>query len=261
VALSIAGSDSAGGAGIAADLKTFEAHGVWGTVAVTAVTAQNTTGVQCVSVLAPELVVAQITSVASDLPVAATKTGMLGNAAVVAAVAAALGRMATGSLVVDPVVASGHGEPLLDGEGLDALRGQLLPLAAVVTPNLMEASVLAGRPVRTRAAMADAAETIAALGPPVVLVTGGHLEEEGSPDLLWDAGSVEWLEGPRLTTAHTHGTGCTLSAAVTAGLALGVGPREACVAAKAFVFGAIGGSLAVGRGVGPVDPGWRGAGR
>jgi hydroxymethylpyrimidine/phosphomethylpyrimidine kinase len=261
VALTIAGSDSGAGAGVAADLKTFEAHGVWGAMAVTAVTAQNTAGVQQVSVLDPQLVALQIESVAGDLGVDAAKTGMLGNAAVVKAVVAALRRHGIGPLVVDPVMASGHGEALLDQEGVAALCAELLPLATVVTPNLIEAAVLAGRPVQDRQAMVDAAEAIAAFGPAVVMVTGGHLADgPGSPDLVWLAGEQEWLEAPRIDAGPVHGTGCVLSAAITAALARGESPGDACVAAKAFVTAAIEASTAIGRGSRPVDPGWaRGA--
>lgn len=257
VALTVAGSDSGAGAGVAADLKTFESHGVWGTLALTAVTAQNTTGVQRASMLEPELVAAQIVSVVTDLGVQAAKTGMLGNAEVVRVVAATLRAHPVGPLVVDPVMASGHGDRLLEPAGVEAMREDLLRLATVVTPNLQEASALSGRAVADRGGMVKAAETIAGLGPSVVLVTGGHLEDpSGCPDLLWCRGAVHWLEGPRLDVAHTHGTGCVLSAAITAALARGATPLDACVAAKAFVTAAIAAGFGIGRGTGPVDPGW-----
>lgn len=259
IALTIAGSDSGGGAGVAADLKTFEALGVWGAMAITAVTAQNTTGVQQLTVLEPGLVAAQIDSVAADLGIDAVKTGMLGNAGVVKSVVATLHRHGIGSLVVDPVMTTGHREPLLDPDGVVALRDELLPLATVVTPNVIEAGSLAGRPVHDRRGMVDAAEAIAALGPTVVMVTGGHLEDgSGCPDLIWHAGAPEWLEGRRIDAGPAHGTGCVLSAAIAAALARGETARDACVKAKAFVTGAIAAVAAIGRGSRPVDPGWGG---
>jgi hydroxymethylpyrimidine/phosphomethylpyrimidine kinase len=263
VALTVAGSDSGAGAGVAADLKTFESHGVWGALALTAVTAQNTMGVQRASILDAELVVAQIISVVTDLGVRAAKTGMLGNAEVVAAVAAIMRAHEVGPLVVDPVMATSHGEPLLDLAGVDALRRDLASLATVITPNLEEASVLSGQEVLSRDGMLKAAETIGAMGPRVVMVTGGHLPDSARcPDLVWDRGRAQWLDGPRLDVTHSHGTGCVLSAAITAHLALGASPADACAAAKEFVTRAIEAGMALGRGAGPVDPGWvRGAGR
>jgi hydroxymethylpyrimidine/phosphomethylpyrimidine kinase len=259
VALTIAGSDSGGGAGVAADLKTFEALGVWGAMAITAVTAQNTTGVQASLPLPPELVTAQIESVAADLDVAAAKTGMLGRAGVVRAVAAALRLHGIGPLVVDPVILSSHGDALLSADGLAALVEELLPLAAVVTPNLAEAAALSGLPVSDRGQMVAAAAIIAGHGAEAVLITGGHLpERESAPDLLWtEAGGPRWLEGERLAAGPTHGTGCVLSAAIAALLARGRPVDEACLEAKAFVAGAIAAGVAIGRGTGPVDPGWR----
>lgn len=258
VALTIAGSDSGGGAGIAADLKTFEAHRVWGTVAVAAVTAQNTLGVQAWEAVSPELVRLQVASVAADIGVDAAKTGMLATAAAVDAVARVVAELGVRPLVVDPVGASGQGQRLLTPEGVEAVRDLLLPLAAVVTPNLAEAAALTGRPVRTRGDMESAALALVALGPSVVMVTGGHLEDgTGSPDVVVTAaGDVGWLEGPRLAARHTHGTGCVLSAAICAELARGMEPADACVAAKRFVERAIAAGVALGAGTGPVDPGW-----
>jgi hydroxymethylpyrimidine/phosphomethylpyrimidine kinase len=242
VVLTIAGVDSGGGAGIAADLKTFEAHGVWGTCAVVAVTAQDTTGVRGVETVSPALVREQILAVGRDIGVAAVKTGMLATAAHVEAVADALEELGRPPLVVDPVLASTSGTRLL--EGVDALRDRLLPLATVVTPNRAEARALTG--------LDDLEQAAAALGVPVVLVTGS----ETARDLLWD-GSARWLVAAPLDVTHTHGTGCVLSAAIAAELARGMDPTDACVAGKAFVTGAIGAGIALGQGVGPVNPGWR----
>jgi hydroxymethylpyrimidine/phosphomethylpyrimidine kinase len=259
VALTIAGTDSGGGAGVVADLKTFEAHGVWGTAAVTAVTAQNTLGVQAFDAVTPELVRAQIASVASDLGIDAAKTGMLASAEVVEAVAATVAELGVGPLVVDPVLVSKHGDRLLAPDAVDAIRTLLLPLATVLTPNLPEAEALVGFPVRDRDGMEAAARAILELGPEVVLVKGGHLAGDGSPDCLLAADSgdgPQWLEGARIPGRHTHGTGCVLSAAIAAGLARGMEPADACIAAKRFVERAIAGGVALGSGVGPVDPGW-----
>ncbi|HEY2331581.1 MAG TPA: bifunctional hydroxymethylpyrimidine kinase/phosphomethylpyrimidine kinase [Acidimicrobiales bacterium] len=254
--MTIAGTDSGGGAGVGADLKTFEAHGVWGTCAVVAVTAQNTLGVQAVETLSPELVRAQIVSVAGDIGVDAVKTGMLANPAIVAAVAAALAEIGGPPLVVDPVLVSKHGDPLLGSDAVLALRDQLLPIALVVTPNLPEAEALTGVEIRDRSGMEEAAAVLAASGVGTVLVKGGHLGGDDSPDLVWTAGIGTWLEGPRIPGRHTHGTGCVLSAAITAELARGMDPGDACVAAKRFVERAIAAGVELGRGVGPVNPGW-----
>ena len=259
MALTIAGTDSGGGAGIAADLKTFEAHGVWGTCAVVAVTAQNTLGVQAMATLPVDLVVAQIASVAEDIGVDAAKTGMLASAELVAAVAAALTRIGVTRLVVDPVLISKHGDSLLADDAVAALREHLIPLAAVVTPNLPEAALLVGFEVADRVGMAAAARALVDMGAEAALVKGGHLDGDTSPDcLVAPTLGVEpqWLEGRRLSGRHTHGTGCTLSAAITALLARGVGAVDACVAAKGFCAGAIAAGIDLGSGVGPVDPGW-----
>lgn len=257
VALTIAGSDSSGGAGIVADLKTFEAHGVWGTVALTAVTAQNTLGVQAVEILTPEMVRAQIASVVADLGVDAAKTGMLGSAEVVEEVARTVAELGVAPLVVDPVMVASTGGRLLDPDALDALVGLLLPRATVLTPNLAEASALAGFEVADRPAMERAARTLADLGPQVVLVTGGHLAGEASPDCLLVAGGAPvWLDGPRLADRGAHGSGCVLAAAICAELARGMEPADACVAAKRFVARAIEAGPTLGAGVVPVEPAW-----
>jgi hydroxymethylpyrimidine kinase/phosphomethylpyrimidine kinase len=259
VALTIAGSDSGGGAGIVADLKTFEAHGVWGTVALTAVTAQNTLGVQAVETLTPEIVRAQISSVVADLGVDAAKTGMLGSAAVVESVAMTVAQLGVGPLVVDPVMVATSGGRLLDPDAVQAVCELLLPLAAVVTPNLAEAAALTGLEVTDRDGMERAARALADMGPQVVLVKGGHLGGETSPDcLLVAGGSPVWLEGARVAMvgAGAHGSGCVLAAALCAELARGMEPADACVAAKRFVERAIEAATPLGDGVLPVDPGW-----
>jgi hydroxymethylpyrimidine/phosphomethylpyrimidine kinase len=256
VVLTIAGSDSGGGAGIQADLKTFDAFGVWGTSALTGVTAQNTVGVHEALVLPAQLVRAQIDAVVDDLGVAAAKTGMLGSAVNVEAVAEAIRDHHLAPLVVDPVLVTSHGELLLEPEAIEVLRDVLVPLATLLTPNLPEAEALLAHPIPNVEAMPPAAGELAALGASAVLLKGGHLGGDRSPDLLWFEGDTEWLDGPRLLTRHTHGTGCTLSAAVCAQLALGESIPEACRRAKQFVTGAIGAGPDIGRGVGPVDPGW-----
>jgi hydroxymethylpyrimidine/phosphomethylpyrimidine kinase len=257
VALTIAGSDSGGGAGIQADLKTFEAIGVWGTCAITGVTAQNTVGVHDSLVLPSRLVRAQIDAVVDDLGVAAAKTGMLGGAVVIEAVAAAVGDHRLDPLVVDPVLVTSHGDLLLEPDAMGVLRRVLLPLASVVTPNIPEAEALLSRPIDGVAAMEGAAAELASMGPAAVLLKGGHLGGQRSPDVLWLDGEVHWLDAPRQDARHTHGTGCTLSAAICAHLALGESLPAACSRAKEFVTAAIAAGVEVGRGVGPVNPGWR----
>ncbi len=244
-ALSVAGSDCWGGAGIEADLRTFAEFGVWGAVAVTAVTAQNHKGVLASTVMAAELVVGQISAVAEALQVGAVKTGMLGDAAVIEAVATAYGELNLGPLVVDPVQAASHGGSLLDPEALPCMVSKLLPVAALVTPNIPEAEAILGVEISGRDDMALAAREIALLGPAAVLIKGGHLGGDVSPDLLWAAGKATWLEGPKLNVRHSHGTGCTLSAAITAGLAEGDDLVEACRSAKEYVAKCLG-ALAAG---------------
>lgn len=256
VALTIAGSDSGGGAGIQADLKTFEAHGVWGTSAIVAVTAQNTLGVQAFETLPAALVRQQIVAVASDIGVQAAKTGMLATAELVSAVAGALVEAGRPPLVVDPVFVSKHGDTLLADDAVGALRERLLPLATVVTPNLPEASALTGVDITDRDGMLAAAESLAGTGVTTVLVKGGHLEGETSPDLVYTGGEATWLEADRIPGRHTHGTGCVLSAAITAEVARGMDPPDACVAAKRFIERAIAAGVELGGGVGPVNPGW-----
>ena len=255
-ALTIAGSDSGGGAGIQADLKTFSALGVFGMTAITAVTVQNTLGVAGYEELSPRTVGDQIRAVATDIGLDAAKTGMLASSAIVEAVADAIEETSIPNLVVDPVFVSKHGHALLAEEAVDALRSRILPLAALVTPNLSEASGLAGFGVDSRDLMEDAAEAILAMGPRAVLVKGGHLEGSDADDLFFDGARMEWLEAERIDTPHTHGTGCVLSSAIAGYLALGADLVDAVRRGKAFVTEAIRHSITLGGGIGPVDPLW-----
>jgi len=257
-ALTIAGSDSGGGAGIQADLKTFEALGVFGTSAITALTAQNTESVEQVYGVSPEFVAAQIAAVVEDIPPRAVKTGMLASAGIVETVAACCRRLAPVPLVIDPVMVATSGDRLLEPEAEATLIRELLPLARVVTPNLAEASVLAGFPVRDDDSMLAAARTIRALGPEYVLVKGGH-GGGAADDLLWDGREGLWLRSPRLAEEALHGTGCTFSAALAAGLALGLEPVAAARLAKKFISAAISARIRPGRGAAVV--GWQRAGQ
>lgn len=250
--MTIAGSDSSGGAGIQADLKTFAALGVYGTSAVTAVTAQNTVGVQGVYELPAEFVGLQIDSVVSDIGVDAVKTGMLANAEIIAIVAAKVQEYGLPNLVVDPVMVAKSGAPLLRSEARDALIRLLLPLAVVVTPNLHEARVLTGLEISDLADMQRAAETIYALGASHVVVKGGHLPGEQSVDVLFDGRDFTLLYAPRLDTRNTHGTGCTFASAIAAGLAKGQNVAEAVRGAKTFITTALGHALDIGHGHGPL---------
>ena len=256
-ALTIAGSDSGGGAGIQQDLKTFQALGVWGMTAVTAVTVQNTIGVSSFVELPPEIVAAQIEAVTSDIGVDAAKTGMLVNESIIEAVARAVNDAEIVRLVVDPVFISKHGDPLLHPDSVDALRSVIIPLAMVVTPNAHEAGRLAGGSITTRAGQIEAARAIRALGARAVLVKGGHLEGSEAVDVLATADGVVEIAGPRIDSPNTHGTGCMLSAAIAARLAKGADLETAVRQAKAFVTGAIEHSLTIGKGIGPVNPSWR----
>jgi hydroxymethylpyrimidine/phosphomethylpyrimidine kinase len=252
VALTIAGSDSGGGAGIQADLRTFAAHRVHGTSALSAITAQNSLGVSAWVALEPRMVVAQLEAVATDMPLAAAKTGMLANAAIVAAVAEAVARLGIAPLVVDPVMVAKSGDRLLDPAAERAYVERLLPLAAIVTPNLKEAEVLLGRPVVDVAGMRSAARDLAALGARAVLVKGGGLAGP-AVDVLFDGETLVELHAPRIDTPNTHGTGCTLSAAICARLALGAPLLDAVRGAKDYLSAALRSSYAVGRGRGIPD--------
>jgi hydroxymethylpyrimidine/phosphomethylpyrimidine kinase len=255
-ALTIAGSDSGGGAGIQADLKTFAALGVYGMSAVTAVTVQNTKGVSGYEELSPQTVADQIRAVVSDIGVDAAKTGMLASAAIVEAVADAVAETRVPNLVVDPVFMSKHGHPLLADDAVEALRQRILPLAVLVTPNLPEASGLAGFRVDSAASMKEAAEAIRSFGPEAVLVKGGHLSGERSDDLFFDGTRLLWVEAERIDTPNTHGTGCVLSSAIAAHLARGDDLLDAVRMGKAFVTEAIRHALDIGQGIGPIDPIW-----
>ncbi|MBI3997817.1 MAG: bifunctional hydroxymethylpyrimidine kinase/phosphomethylpyrimidine kinase [Armatimonadetes bacterium] len=252
-ALTIAGSDSGGGAGIQADLKTFSALGVFGMTAITALTAQNTAGVFGVVEMTPEFVAQQIDVVTADIGVDAAKTGMLSNAGIIGAVADRVRHHRIANLVVDPVMIAKSGAPLLRPEAMDALRTVLLPLAAVVTPNLHEARAITGREITTVREMEEAARAIRALGPRYVVVKGGHLEGD-AVDVLYDGTSVVLLRAPRIPASHTHGTGCIFAAAIAAGLAQERLVEDAVRRAKAFVTEAIRAGLAIGRGHGPANP-------
>ncbi|MEX1047247.1 MAG: bifunctional hydroxymethylpyrimidine kinase/phosphomethylpyrimidine kinase [Actinomycetota bacterium] len=253
-ALTIAGSDSGGGAGVQADLKTFAALGVYGMSALTAVTVQNTQGVSGYQELSPEIVADQIRAVASDIGVDAAKTGMLASSAIVRAVAGAVRETNIPKLVVDPVFVSKHGDRLLQDDAVKALREEIVPRATLVTPNLHEAAGLAGIDVDSRDAMEEAAGAIILLGAGAVLVKGGHLEGRIAADLFFDGDHLEWLEAERIDTRNTHGTGCVLSAAISASLAKGGGLLESVRKGKEFVTEAIRHSLALGKGIGPVNP-------
>lgn len=257
VALTIAGSDSSAGAGIQADLKTFAAHGVYGTTAITAVTAQSTMGVAASVPLAADLVTAQIEAVAGDISIDATKTGMLANAAIVEAVAAAIEELQLPLVVVDPVMLATTGQPLLDSDGVTALRAVLLPLARVVTPNLAEAAALANCRVASLEDARDAAKRIRDMGAAAVVVTGGHAHGSDIVDLVLDDDVFHEFRVPRIDSPHTHGSGCTYAAAVAANLALGRSLSEAAELAQQYVAGAIRSAVAIGHGRGPLDHFWQ----
>ena len=259
VALTIAGSDSGGGAGIQADLKTFAALGVFGTSVLTAVTAQNTAAVLGVAVLEPAFVDLQMEAVLDDLPVAATKTGMLATAAIVAVVARRAAAGALPHLVVDPVMVTSTGTPLLDDDGVAAYINLLLPQAEVCTPNMREAALLTSLAVTDVDSMAAAARRLAEYGPRMVVVKGGHHGGEVAPDVVVAGGVVTVLDGVRVPSANDHGTGCSLAAATAAGLARGADAATAVHDAKAVVARAIAGaaSWTLGAGHGPLDHfGW-----
>ncbi|MBX5467425.1 MAG: bifunctional hydroxymethylpyrimidine kinase/phosphomethylpyrimidine kinase [Firmicutes bacterium] len=253
--LSVAGVDSGGGAGIAADLKTFWAYGLWGTVAVTAVTAQNTLRVTAIEPVSPALLTAQMRAVLEDFSVAAVKVGMVPNRSLADAIVAVLGERGEPIPVVwDPVLVASSGDRLGTQEAVwTAVRSGHVWL---LTPNLEEAGALVGRPLRTRQDMAAAAAELAACGAQAVLIKGGHLPGDEAADYLWDADGGTWWVSPRLPAQPTHGTGCTLSSAIAAGLARGLGLREAVERARGFVREAILAQRPVGQGRWPVDPGW-----
>ena len=256
-ALTIAGSDSGAGAGIQADLKTFAAHGVYGTSAVTALTAQNTVGVSAIHVAPDDIVAAQIEAVVSDLGCDAVKTGMLANSMIVEAVAAAIESMELPNLVVDPVMVAKSGDHLLDDEAVHALRWTLLRLARVVTPNIPEAEVLAKMTIRSREEMREAARRIAMLKPGAVVIKGGHMPGPEIVDVLLEHGEFTEFTGPRIEGRNTHGTGCTFAAAIAAQLAKGVALKEAVGLAKEYVAGAMQPGIPLGKGHRPLNHFWR----
>ncbi len=253
IALTIAGSDSGGGAGIQADLKTFHQFGVFGTSATVALTAQNTLGVRAVEPVSPAMVTAQLDALADDLPPDALKTGMLAEAGLVRLVAATVRAREWSPLVVDPVMVSSSRDRLLTREAEQVLRDELLPLAALVTPNLDEAEILTGRDVRDVQAMERAAAELTSLGAAAALIKGGHLETDVLTDVLVWSGGVRRFRHPRIRTTSTHGTGCTLSAAVTAGLALGRDLELAVGDALDYVARAIAAAPSLGQGHGPLN--------
>jgi hydroxymethylpyrimidine/phosphomethylpyrimidine kinase len=256
-ALTIAGSDSGGGAGLQADLKTFLACRVHGMSAVTAVTVQNSLGVSGVYELPPRAVAEQIESVVADIGVDAAKTGMLASAPIIEAIAEVVTRLDVTPLVVDPVCASQHGDPLLHPDALAALRDVLIPLATLITPNLGEVRLLTGIDVRSRADMDDAAHALHDLGPKWVLVKGGHLASGDAVDVLYDGTTFTEFRAPRHPSRHTHGSGDTLAAATTAALARALDLPSAVAEGKRFVTAAVDDSYALGAGLGPVGQFWR----
>ncbi len=254
-ALTIAGSDSSGGAGIQADLKTFSALGVYGASAITALTAQNTQGVEAVLVVPPDFVARQIKVVARDLNIAAVKIGMLATSEVIEAVAGALESLPGVPVVLDPVMVAASGDILLDEDAIDTLRTVLLPRADLITPNLPEAAKLLDRDTaKDERTMSDQAAALKQLGAKAVLIKGGHAEGDEAVDILVDGAGELRLAAPRVATGNTHGTGCTLSSAIAAELAKGASLRDAVTSAKAYVTAAIAAAdqLGVGQGRGPV---------
>jgi hydroxymethylpyrimidine/phosphomethylpyrimidine kinase len=277
-ALTIAGSDSSGGAGIQADLKTFAAFGIYGASAITAITAQSTTGIEAAVALEADLVTAQIEAVAGDLTIHATKIGMLANAAIAEAVAAAIAELDLPLVVLDPVLVSSSGQRLLDDDGVRALCTELLPRARVVTPNIPEAEALSGVRIQSMDDARNAAKRIQKLGARAVIITGGHAFSTSHPaprtphlddvtrtshlgevvDLLLDGDAFVELRVPRVESPHTHGTGCTFSSALAAGLALGRELPDAAARAQAYVAGAIAHAPGLGHGRGPLNHFWDG---
>jgi len=256
-ALTIAGSDSGGGAGIQADLKTFAAHGVFGTSAITAVTAQNTLGVTAWQAMPADLVTAQIEAVAADFGLRAVKVGMLATAAIVEAVAATIVELDLPDVVVDPVMVATGGDRLLEEDAIEAIKRELMPHTRVLTPNVPEAEALSGMGIASVDDMRSAARRILASGPRVVLVKGGHLRGSESVDVVVTAHDSFELRRPRIESTSTHGTGCTLSSAIAANLALGLELQPALERAREYVDGAIRHAPGLGRGHGPLGHFWR----
>ncbi|EFB90272.1 bifunctional hydroxymethylpyrimidine kinase/phosphomethylpyrimidine kinase [Pyramidobacter piscolens] len=253
--LTIAGSDCSGGAGVQADLKTMIAHKVYGMSAITALTAQNTTGVFGVLEASPEFVAQQIDCVFDDIRPDAVKIGMVSSAAIISAIAARLKKFDARNIVVDPVMVATSGSRLLDEDATAALRGELLPLGTVITPNIPEAEALCGFAIVDHGDMERAARRLASGLGGAVLIKGGHLTD-CADDLLLSEGRLVWLNSPRLDNPNTHGTGCTLSSAIACNLAMGRSVEESVRRAKAYVTGALRAGLNLGRGSGPLDHGW-----
>jgi hydroxymethylpyrimidine/phosphomethylpyrimidine kinase len=256
IALTIAGSDSSAGAGIQADLKTFAAHGVFGTTAITAVTAQNTLGVSSYQPLPADIVTAQIEAVVSDLGVHAAKTGMLPNAAIVESVAAAVTDLEIPLLVVDPVMIATSGDRLLDDEAVAAMKSELFGRALTVTPNIPEAEALTGIDIRSDADRREAARVLASFGAATVIIKGGHLATPDISDLFFDGREFHDFRSERVISSSTHGTGCSFAAAIVSHLALGQTLPDAIRMAQRYVAGAIRRAPGLGRGHGPLDHFW-----
>lgn len=255
--LTIAGSDSSGGAGIQADIKTIEAHHLFAQSAITALTAQNTTGVYGVFDVPADFVAQQIDVVFDDIRPDAVKVGMVSSPAIVEAIAQALTRNNARNIVVDPVMVATSGSELATNEAVVALGEMLIPLATVITPNVPEAEALFGRPIDAWDDQERAALGIAARAGTATLVKGGHGENDANDVLAWPDGKVVWFKGSRVDTANTHGTGCTLSSAIACGLAAGYSLEESVDAAKRYVTGALAAGLDIGKGSGPLDHMWR----
>jgi hydroxymethylpyrimidine/phosphomethylpyrimidine kinase len=253
VVLTIAGSDSGAGAGIQADLKTFAALAVYGVSVVTAITAQNTVGVRAIQEVDPGVIAAQLDALAEDFSIAALKTGMLSSVAIIETVAAGLRRHGLHPLVVDPVMIAKSGDRLLREDAVETLRRTLLPLAAVVTPNIPEAEILAGRTVRTQADRVAAGRAIMELGAHAVVIKGGHSDEDPTVDLLVNSDGVQEFRAARIVTTSTHGTGCTFSAAIAAGLGRGQDLATAVGDARAYLSNALAQAPGLGHGHGPLN--------
>ena len=252
VCMSIAGSDSSAGAGIQADLKTFAAHAVYGVTAITAVTVQNTVGVEAVQEIEPRIVQGQIRCLFQDMPIHAVKIGMVFNTPIMEAIADALNQWELPPVVLDPVMVSKSGYELLQREARTALQELLLPLADICTPNLHEAELLTGRTIRDLSDMEKAAQALRGMGAKTVVLKGGHLGEQPGTDVYCDDRGASHLEGEFIPTSNTHGTGCTFSSALAANLALGCDPDEAAARAKQYISAALRASQPLGRGKGPV---------
>jgi len=253
VVLTIAGSDSGGGAGIQADLKTFAAFGVYGVSVITAITAQNTVGVRAVQEIDPDVIAAQLDAVAEDFSIAALKTGMLSSVVIIETVAAGVRRHVLRPLVVDPVMIAKSGDRLLREDAVGTLRRTLLPLAHVVTPNIPEAEVLSGLTIRTHADRVAAGRAIMELGAHAVVIKGGHSDEDPIVDLLVDGNGVQEFRAERIATASTHGTGCTFSAAIAAGLGRGEDLATGVGEARAYLSSALAQAPGLGLGHGPLN--------